>query len=277
LMALIVWTHSRMFSRVLKQVANQRAKVAEAEAQLEQLRKMEALGRFAGSIAHDFNNILSVMQGCITLVDQGLPKESELRGDVNEMQDSISRAGSLTSQLLAFSRRDKVNPVRVDTAPLLRRLSEFAQRLVGEKVKVELQVGEDVWPLWAGPSQIDQLIMNLAANGRDAMLDGGTLTISAKNAPHSPVGDAVLLTVSDTGVGMEQETLARAFEPFFTTKPMGTGLGLATVFGVVKALGGELSAQSEVSKGTVISMWLPRASGEAVAPRATSERSQLSA
>jgi len=259
LQALIVWAHSRMFSRVLSQVANQRAKVAEAQAQLEQLRKMEALGRFAGSIAHDFNNILSVLQGCITLVDQGLPKESSLRGDVNEMQDSISRASSLTSQLLAFSRRDKATPVRVDTAPLLQRLSEFAQRLVGEKVKVELRVEEGVWPLWAGPSQIDQLIMNLAANSRDAMPEGGTLTISAKNAPHSQVGDAVLLTVTDTGAGMSPETLARAFEPFFTTKPagIGTGLGLATVFGVVKALGGDVVAESEEGKGTTFTFTLP--------------------
>ncbi len=279
LMALIVWTHSRMFSRVLTQVANQRAKVAEAQAQLEQMRKMEALGRFAGSIAHDFNNILSVMQGCVTLVDQGLPRESALRGDVTELQDSISRAGSLTSQLLAFSRRDRVNPVRVDTAPLLQRLSEFAQRLVGDKVKVELRIEEGVWPLWAGPSQVDQLIMNLAANSRDAMPDGGSLTISAKNAPRSQVGDAVLLTVIDTGAGMPPETLARAFEPFFTTKPagIGTGLGLATVFGVVKALGGEVVAESEEGRGTVVSMWLPRAPDEAAVPVATTPgpRSQL--
>jgi len=272
LMALIVWTHSRMFSRVLKQVASQRAKMAEAEAQLEQLRKMEALGRFAGSIAHDFNNILSVMQGCATLVDQGLPAVSALRDDVNEMQASISRGRSLTAQLLAFSRRDKVTRTRVESAPLLQRLAEFAQRLVGDKVKVELEIEASVWPLWTGPSQIDQLIMNLAANARDAMPDGGTLSISAKNAPRSRVGDAVLLTISDTGVGMQPDTLVRAFEPFFTTKPagIGTGLGLATVFGVVKALGGDVVAESEVGKGTAVSMWLPRAPDETPAPIATS-------
>lgn len=229
--------------------------------ELDQAKKMEALGRFAGSIAHDFNNLLSVMRTCTTLVDQGLPPDSGLRADLNDVQESISRATGLTSQLLAFSRRDVVVPSRVDVGPLLTRVGELARRLVGDRITVELDVEPEVWPLWSGPSQLDQIVMNLAANARDAMPDGGTLRISARNAPASSVGDAVVLTFSDTGHGMSAETRSHLFEPFFTTKPpgIGTGLGLATVFGVVKALGGKIDVESALGKGTSFRIWLPRA------------------
>ncbi len=229
--------------------------------ELEQAKKMEALGRFAGSIAHDFNNLLSVMRTCTTLVDQGVPTDSPLRADLNDVQESISRASGLTSQLLAFSRRDVVVPTRVEVGPLLTRVGELARRLVGEKVTVEIDVEPEVWDLWSGPSQLDQIVMNLAANARDAMPGGGTLRISARNAPASTVGDAVVMTFTDTGHGMSAETRAHLFEPFFTTKPpgIGTGLGLATVFGVVKALGGKIDVESHVGKGTLFRIWLPRA------------------
>ena len=229
--------------------------------ELEQAKKMEALGRFAGSIAHDFNNLLSVMRTCTTLVDQGMPADSALRADLNDVQESISRASNLTSQLLAFSRRDVVVPTRVEVGPLLTRVGELAKRLVGEKVTIEIDVEPEVWPLWSGPSQLDQIVMNLASNARDAMPEGGTLRISARNAPGTEVGDAVVMTFADTGHGMTAETRAHLFEPFFTTKPpgIGTGLGLATVFGVVKALGGKIEVESSVGKGTSFRIWLPRA------------------
>jgi two-component system, cell cycle sensor histidine kinase and response regulator CckA len=242
---------------VARDVTAERAMFSE----LEQARKMEALGRFAGSIAHDFNNLLSVMRTCTTLAAQSVARDSSAQAELNDVQEAISRASGLTSQLLAFSRRDVVLPTLVEMGPLLARASELARRLVGENVKVELDVPADVWPLWSGPSQLEQIILNLAANARDAMPEGGLLRLSARNAPGSPVGDAVLLSFADTGTGMSAETRAHLFEPFFTTKApgIGTGLGLATVFGVVKALGGVLEVHSEQGKGTDFRIWLPRA------------------
>jgi PAS domain S-box-containing protein len=242
---------------VARDVTAERAMVAE----LEHARKMEALGRFAGSIAHDFNNLLSVMRTCTTLAAQSVERDSTVQAELNDVQEAISRASGLTSQLLAFSRRDVVLPTRVEVGPLLARASELAQRLVGGEIKVELEVAPDVWALWSGPSQLDQIVMNLAANARDAMPMGGTLRLSAKNAPGSLVGDAVLLSFADTGTGMSAETRAHLFEPFFTTKApgIGTGLGLATVFGVVKALGGVIDVESKLGEGTDFRIWLPRA------------------
>ncbi|MDP1824694.1 MAG: ATP-binding protein [Archangium sp.] len=259
---------------VARDVTAERAMVAE----LEHAKKMEALGRFAGSIAHDFNNLLSVMRACTTLAAQSVPRDSSTQAELNDVQEAISRASGLTSQLLAFSRRDVVLPTRVEVGPLLLRASELAQRLVGEAIKVELEVPPDVWALWSGPSQLDQIVMNLAANARDAMPLGGTLRLSARNAPGSIVGDAVLLSFADTGTGMSAETRSHLFEPFFTTKApgIGTGLGLATVFGVVKALGGVIEVESELGKGTDFRIWLPRAleGVDAIAPALSPPRRQ---
>ena len=166
---------------VARDVTAERTMVAE----LEQARKMEALGRFAGSIAHDFNNLLSVMRTCTTLASQSVPRDSSAQAELNDVQEAISRASGLTSQLLAFSRRDVVLPVRVEVGSLLARASELARRLVGENVKVELDVPADVWALWSGPSQLEQIVLNLAANARDAMPNGGRFRLSARNAPGS--------------------------------------------------------------------------------------------
>ena len=242
---------------VARDVTAERAMLSE----LEQSRKMEALGRFAGSIAHDFNNLLSVMRTCTTLAAQSVPRDSSAQAELNDVQEAISRASGLTSQLLAFSRRDVVLPTRVEVGPMLARASELAQRLVGDQIKVELDVAPGTWPLWSGPSQLEQIVMNLAANARDVMPQGGTLKLTARNEPDSEVGAAVLLSFADTGTGMSPETRSHLFEPFFTTKApgIGTGLGLATVFGVVKALGGVIAVESVVGKGTDFRIWLPRA------------------
>jgi PAS domain S-box-containing protein len=240
---------------------------------LEHAKKMEALGRFAGSIAHDFNNLLSVMRTCTTLASHSVPRDSAAQADLNDVQDAISRASELTSQLLAFSRRDVVVPVRTDVSAVLARGAELAQRLVGQRVEVALDVEAEVWSMWCGRGQLDQIVMNLAANARDAMPEGGTLSLSAKNAPASLIGDAVLLRIRDTGTGLSAEAKAHLFEPFFTTKApgIGTGLGLATVFGIVKALGGLIEVASEEGKGTEFRIWLPRASeGPLAAPPAMS-------
>ncbi|HEY0880772.1 MAG TPA: ATP-binding protein, partial [Archangium sp.] len=230
-------------------------------ADLEHAKKMEALGRFAGSIAHDFNNLLSVMRTCTSLASHSVTRDSSAQADLNDVQDAISRASELTSQLLSFSRRDVVVPVRTDVSAVLAKGSELAQRLVGTKVAVKLEIETGVWSMWCGRGQVDQIVMNLAANARDAMPAGGTLTLSAKNAPHSSIGDAVLLSIRDTGTGLSPEARAHLFEPFFTTKApgIGTGLGLATVFGIVKALGGLIEVASEEGQGTEFRIWLPRA------------------
>ncbi len=250
-----------------------------AMADLEHAKKMEALGRFAGSIAHDFNNLLSVMRTCTTLASQALPVENAARAELNDVQEAISRASGLTSQLLAFSRRDVVLSSRVETGPLLQRAAELATRLVGERVRVVIDIQPEIWALFTGPAQVDQIVMNLAANARGAMPNGGTLRLTARNAPGSSVGDAVLLTFADSGSGISAEARAHLFEPFFTTKPpgIGTGLGLATVFGVVKALGGVIEVESEPEKGTEFRIWLPRAQDaaptvEAPAKRASARR-----
>jgi|APLak6261675434_1056106.scaffolds.fasta_scaffold01681_2 PAS domain S-box-containing protein len=234
--------------------------------ELEQARKMEALGRFAGSIAHDFNNLLSVMRTCTTLAAETLDESSPARPELNDVQEAITRASGLTSQLLSFSRRDVVVPCRVEIGPLLQRAAELVRRLVGPNIAVELEVAPDSWPVLSGPSQLDQIVMNLAANARDAMPSGGRLRVTARNVTTDALGDAVLLTFADTGVGMSSEARAHLFEPFFTTKPagLGTGLGLATVFGVVKALGGVLEVQSAPGHGTEFRIWLPRALEAAV-------------
>ena len=259
---------------VARDVTAERAMLSE----LEQAKKMEALGRFAGSIAHDFNNLLSVMRTCTTLAAQNVPRDSTAQAELNDVQEAISRASGLTSQLLAFSRRDVVLPKRVEVGPLLARASELAQRLVGERVKVELEVDQETWALWSGPSQLEQIVLNLAANARDAMPEGGTLRLSARNAPGSVVGDAVLLSFADTGTGLSADTRSHLFEPFFTTKApgIGTGLGLATVFGVVKALGGVIEVHSELGKGTDFRIWLPRALDgvDAIAPALSPPRRQ---
>ncbi|MFZ5444314.1 MAG: ATP-binding protein [Myxococcota bacterium] len=234
-------------------------------AELEQARKMEALGRFAGSIAHDFNNLLSVIRTCTTLALQAIPAESGARADLHDVQEAVSRASGLTAQLLAFSRRDVVLPARVEVEPLLRKAAELSRRLLGEAVRVEVEIADGLWPISCGPSQLDQIVMNLAANARDAMPHGGTFLIAASNVSSAPIGDAVQLIFKDDGSGMSAEARAHLFEPFYTTKPpgIGTGLGLATVFGVVKGLGGTIEVESEDGRGTQFRVVIPRAVGAA--------------
>ncbi len=257
---------------VARDVTTERAMAAD----LEQARKMEALGRFAGSIAHDFNNLLSVMRTCTTLASEAIVAESPARAELDDVQEAISRGSGLTSQLLAFSRRDVVLPTRVEVGPLLRGAIGLARRLVGERVLVEVDVAHDVWAVHTGPSQLHQIVMNLAANARDAMPAGGTLRMSARNAPGSVVGDAVLLCFTDTGSGIAAETQAHLFEPFFTTKApgIGTGLGLATVLSVVKSLGGQIAVDSELGRGTEFRILIPRAEVPipAAVPRITKRR-----
>jgi len=242
------------------------------EEQLRQAQKMEAIGRLAGGVAHDFNNMLTAILGYANLLNETLAT-SESRREIDEIIRAAERAADLTRQLLAFSRKQILQPKLVDLAELVQETGRMLHRLLGETVQLEIPRTEGLAPVLADPTQLEQIVVNLALNGRDAMPGGGRLTIEAANvhldatyaAGHATVtpGPYVMLTVTDTGVGMDEETRQRAFEPFFTTKTLGkgTGLGLSTVYGIVKQSGGHIWVYSEPGHGTTFKVYLPAAEG----------------
>jgi two-component system cell cycle sensor histidine kinase/response regulator CckA len=239
------------------------------EQQLFQAQKMEAVGQLAGGIAHDFNNMLMVINGYCELLLDGLDERNDLRRDIEQIKGTASRAAALTRQLLAFGRRQVVQPKVVDLNKLLYNSQELMERLVGSAVNLKLQTGGDSLYIYADPVQIEQVILNLAANARDAMPEGGELIIESgrtriENQDSGerymvPIGTYVLCSVRDTGTGMSAETLEHMFEPFFTTKVpgKGTGLGLSTVYGIVKQNDGFIFAESEPGSGTCFTMYFP--------------------
>ncbi|MCL5883844.1 MAG: MEDS domain-containing protein [Deltaproteobacteria bacterium] len=246
------------------------------EDQLRQAQKMEAVGRLAGGIAHDFNNLLTAINGYSDLLIQQMEETDPRRREVEEIRKAGDRAASLTRQLLAFSRRQILQPKVVDLNVVVSHIEKMLHRLIGEDVKLLISLRRNLWPVMADPGQIEQVIMNLAVNSRDAMPAGGTLAIETANVELSeaiplgpiavPPGSHVVLTVSDTGCGMDKQTKAHLFEPFFTTKEKGkgTGLGLAMVYGIVKQSGGYILVDSEAGKGTTFKIYLPRIEGEAL-------------
>lgn len=243
------------------------------EAQLQQSQKMEAIGRLAGGIAHDFNNILSVINGYSDLCLMKMEKDHSCLSHVEMIKDSGLRAARLTEQLLAFSRRQIIKPERMNLADELSAINQMLVRLLGEHIHVELRSEKTVWDVKLDRSQLEQVVMNLAVNARDAMPDGGKMTIDLanisceedsnditfKNYALAP-GDYVVLAISDNGIGMSPEVLQRIYEPFFTTKDKnkGTGLGLSTVYGIMKQNHGYISAYSEIGKGTTFKLYFPR-------------------
>ena len=248
----------------------------ELEAQLRQAQKMEAVGRLAGGVAHDFNNLLTVIQGYGEMLRSSLPERDSNGPRIEEILKAAERAGSLTGQLLAFSRKQVLQPRIVSLSEVVRNVDKMLRRLIGEDVELVISLGTEPGLVKADPGQIEQVLMNLAVNARDAMPDGGRLTIEIANAEldetsrkqpgHPEPGSYVMLAVSDTGVGMNAETLSHLFEPFFTTKGpgKGTGLGLATVYGIVKQSGGYIWASSAPGSGTTFRIYLPRIEAEAV-------------
>src|SRR5580700_9798357 len=239
------------------------------EQQLRQSQKMEAVGRLAGGIAHDFNNLLMVILGYSEFLLERVGAEPHLRGPAQEISSAAERASSLTRQLLAFSRKQMLAPRVVNLNDVATENIKMLTRMIGEDIDLVMVPAPGLWAVRADAGQIDQVIMNLAVNARDAMPSGGKLTIETSNVSldeeysrfHAPLrpGDYVMLTISDTGMGMDSETQSRIFEPFFTTKgPKGTGLGLSTVYGIVKQSGGYIWLYSEPGKGTTFKIYLPR-------------------
>jgi PAS domain S-box-containing protein len=249
------------------------------EEQFRQAQKMEAVGRLAGGIAHDFNNMLTVIISYAEMIFQDLGVDEPLRADIDEIRTAGRRATDLTRQLLAFSRQQVLEPKVLDLNQTVAGMEKMLRRLLGADIELTTLPSADLGFVRADPGQVEQIVMNLAVNSRDAMPKGGRLTIQTADVevppygtvprPDVPPGAYVMLAVTDTGVGMDSETQARAFEPFFTTKGQGkgTGLGLATVFGIVKQSGGHVVVESGPGRGTTFTVYLPKVVGE---PRALS-------
>ena len=244
------------------------------ELQLQQAQKMESVGRLAGGVAHDFNNMLSVILGHAELGLMQLEPDHPLVPDLNEITRSAQRSADLTRQLLAFARKQTIAPKALDLNDAVTSTLKMLQRLIGEHIKLSWQPAAGLWPVKMDPSQLDQILTNLCVNARDAIADNGRINIETENCtldgefcaanPEATPGHAVRLTVTDDGSGMDQETLAHVFEPFFTTKALGagTGLGLATVYGTVRQNDGFVTVRSEPGRGTSFSLYLPRHGGD---------------
>jgi len=282
-----IWSHRAKDGRVLEvevavheiEYGGHRAELAvfiditgrrQLEEQLRQAQKMEAVGMLAGGVAHDFNNLLTIITGYSQLILNNLGPHDPNRHSVEQIMKAGERAAALTRQLLAFSRRQVLQPKVLDLNKLVTGLGTMLQRLIGEDIDLRLALRPDLGRVSADPGQIEQVLMNLVVNARDAMPKGGTLTIETANrhldesyaGRHISVkpGTYVMIAVSDSGTGMDQATQARLFEPFFTTKGTGkgTGLGLSTVFGIVKQSGGSVEVYSEPGHGTSVKVYLPR-------------------
>ena len=244
----------------------------ELEVQYRQTQKIDSIGRLAGGVAHDFNNILAVICGHTDLALAQLSPDAPLRSNLECIQESAERAANLTRQLLAFARRQVIEPRRINLNELIVNLNKMLHRLIGEDIKLVTQTAPDLGQIKADPGQIEQVLLNLVVNARDAMPDGGTLTIRTDNVTLDEdyarrhlitPGDYVMVSVSDTGVGMTDEVKQHIFEPFFTTKEQGkgTGLGLATCFGIIQQSNGHIYAESQVDKGAEFKIYLPRVRG----------------
>ncbi|HEY6930890.1 MAG TPA: PAS domain S-box protein, partial [Thermoanaerobaculia bacterium] len=246
------------------------------EQQLRQSQKMEAIGQLAGGVAHDFNNLLTAILGYSDLLT-GRVQSADLQEAVDEIKKAGERAAALTRQLLAFSRKQVLSPEVLDLNRLIENLEKMLRRLIGEHIELTTRLSGSLWRVRADAGQVEQVILNLAVNARDAMPKGGKLVIETANValddgyarihPSVRPGRYVMIAVSDSGVGMTAETQAKVFEPFFTTKKTGTGLGLATVYGIVKQSGGNIWVYSELGRGTTLKVYFPQFEGDAVDAR----------
>ncbi len=267
----------------IKVTETERAKL---EGQLQQAQKMEAIGQLAGGVAHDFNNLLQVITGYLELLNEDIPPDSPARESLGEIAKAAGRATSLVRQLLLFSRRDIAEPRLLDLNSVVSGLAKMLRRIIGEHIELTISVGYDLKTILADAGQMEQIIMNLCVNARDAMPGGGKIIIETRNVnvdadycqycSEAKEGNYILLSVSDTGCGIPKELQERVFEPFFTTKEVGqgTGLGLATVYAVVKRHNGFMRLYSEVGHGTVFHIYLPEAGAEEAALAASTRAVQ---
>jgi signal transduction histidine kinase/FixJ family two-component response regulator len=261
----------RQLTETLEQrVADALSARAEVEAQLRQAQKMEAIGNLTGGVAHDFNNVLQVIAGNLQLLSVEAPGNARVQHRIAAATRAVQRGSTLAAQLLAFARRQQLSPAVVNPTRLVRGMSEMLHRALGEAIKVETRLADDLWNVQVDRNQLENALLNLAINARDAMRGNGVLTISANNVTLAQTqrqgrdqpapGDYLVFSVTDTGVGMPPEVVEHVFEPFFTTKPdgHGTGLGLSMVFGFVKQSGGHIAIDSAVGRGTTVRLYFPR-------------------
>ncbi|WP_109047023.1 PAS domain S-box protein [Azospirillum sp. TSA6c] len=264
----------RGFAKITRDITERRKAqqaLDEAREALAQAQKMEAVGQLTGGVAHDFNNLLQAISSSLELIDQRLSAgRSDIAPFTATARAAVDRAATLTRRLLAFARRQPLRPERVDLNALVAGLWDLLGRSVGEQIRLERQLGEPLWPVHADVNQIENALLNLVINARDAMPDGGCVTVETANAAFAPAdlvndpgveaGDYAVLTVRDSGTGMPPDVLARAFEPFFTTKPIGqgTGLGLSQLYGFARQSGGFVRIDSAVGRGTAVHLHLPR-------------------
>lgn len=246
----------------------------ETEERLRQSQKMDAIGQLTGGVAHDFNNVLTVITGTIEIIQEGLADKPQLAAIAQLIDDAASRGAEITSQLLTFARRQPLEPREIDVNGLVVETAKLLRPILGEHVEIVTRLADDAWLAMADPSQLSSAIVNLAVNARDAMPDGGRLTLETANRELASTGNGdgdagsyVMVAVADTGHGIPADIRDRVFEPFFTTKGLGrgTGLGLSMVYGFAKQTGGTVAIESEEGRGTVVRLFLPRSAGEAVA------------
>ncbi len=262
------------FTAVVRDVMERKQsqdQLKQRDEQLRQAQKMEAIGRLAGGVAHDFNNLLMAIRGYAEMIAQNLPSGDERKSDAEEILRASDRAAGLTRQLLAFSRREVITQQAVALDQLVQNMQAMLQRLIGADIQMNTEIWPDLTPVLADSTQLEQILVNLVVNARDAMPKGGRITVELRNVeldkigvaahPGLQPGDYVEMSVSDTGTGMDAETMSRIFEPFFTTKEAGkgTGLGLATVYGIVQQNNGAIEVQSRIGHGTTFYIYLPRA------------------
>ena len=280
--------NAQLLREIAQNIKTEKA-LQRSQEQLHHAQRLEAVGRLAGGIAHDFNNLLSIVLGySAALIDQ-LPADSPLCPDLDEIRQAGERASELTRQLLAFGRQQVLEPKVLDLNETVSRVDRMMRRVLGADIQVIAALANPLWTVKIDPGQIEQVLINLVLNARDAMPNGGTLTLETYNAVFdeayaqahlgASVGQHVVLAVTDTGTGMDKETQSRAFEPFFTTKDKGkgSGLGLATAFGIVKQSGGHIWLYSELGQGTSFKVCFPR-SEDPVSPASTDrQRDQLAA
>ena len=265
-------------TRLMQDLEKSLEELKQTQSQLLKAQRMEAVGRLAGGVAHDFNNLLTIVQVNAQLLKQQLHRADPLWECAEQILEASERAASLTRQLLRFSSSEVVVPVSSDLGSLVRDLSPTLRRIIGEENELVTTLPDDLWAVRVDPTQVEQVLVNLALNARDAMPLGGRFVIATANAVHddtsgahdieAPPGEYVLLKVSDSGIGMTDEVRDHVFEPFFTTKEQGrgTGLGLSTVYGIVKQSGGDIWVDTQVGKGTTFHMYLPRLNEEGTPP-----------